>query len=481
MLPTGTGKTLAFSWVARRLADNGKRTLILAHRSELLDQAAAKLRAYGLEPGLEQAGSNAAGEPVVLASVQSLKGPRLDRLAQEDFRMIVVDEAHHATAPGYRAILDAFPAAQVLGVTATPERLDGAALGDVFDTVAYQYEIAEAISDGWLVPIEALRIQTGAKLGRVRVVNGDFHRGDLDDAYRKPAVVRGVVGPLLELIGERPTIVFASSVAHAAALADEANRHRAGIAVAISGEDENSLRSTTVEEFRESSGPQVLINCELLTEGFDAPRVSCVAIARPTKSRALFAQMVGRGTRLSPEKENLLVLDFVGNTHRHRLVGAADVLAGKDADPEVMEVANATPGNVLEAISQAKVIVTERRRIEKDERDAAWYTERADVLGIDSSVPRSADFASAKQLAWLTKEGLKPPHDLPRACANRLLDEVVRRSNAGEPSFKQLKRLAAFGIEASGLTRDEASEAIEYEIRRRRGDFSNVLGAEAWR
>lgn len=472
VLPTGTGKTVVFAEIARRAADKGGRALILAHRAELLEQAAGKLRAVGVEPGLEQGDAHAAGEAVVLASVQTLRGARLARMAEEPFGLVVIDEAHHATAAGYRAILGAFPTARVLGVTATPDRLDGAALGEVFEHVAYRYELADAIRDGYLARIEARRIRLAVDLDAVHTRAGDLDVGELEEAYGSEAAIRGVVEPLLELADNRRAILFAVSVAHAEALATRLNDRTPGTARAVSGSTPPVERAALVEAFR-AGAFRVLVNCALFTEGFDCPEVEVVAIARPTKSRALFAQMVGRGTRLLPGKASCLVLDFTGNTRRHRLVTPAEILAGPDAAPELLATAEFESGDVLAALDRL-ARERETQAIEQAERARLrFWADAVDVFGVQVS-DLGGDLVTARQREALERAGVDVPPELTRESASALLDAIHARREQGLASYKQVRLLAKFGIDARempfALAVNEIGRQLEArKLRKHRG------------
>ena len=344
--PTGTGKTVLFAALVARVAQGVRsrggapgRSLVLAHREELVRQAREKIVSSArLRCGVEMADERADRldpPPVVVASVQSMQRARLASYAPDHFDLVVVDEAHHATAKSYRNIIDHFGGARVLGVTATPDRGDKQGLKAVFESAAYVYEIRDAIRDGWLVPIVQRQvIVESLDLSKVAVRAGDFADGELEDQLCQERALHEVAVPTLEQSGSRPTVVFTAGVAQARALAEVLNRYRDGSAVALSGETHPEERRKSVEAFK-AGAVQYLVNCALFLEGFDAPLCACVAMARPTKSRALYAQAIGRGTRilgLSLEesiangKRDLLVLDFVGNSSTHSLVSVADVL-----------------------------------------------------------------------------------------------------------------------------------------------------------
>lgn len=354
---TGTGKTTSVAEIVRLVVEEGWRVLVLAHRRELLDQLFERCRLFGLSPAYELGKKRAGNARVVVSSVQTMAN-RLDRFSSKDFQLVVVDEAHHAPSPGYRLILDYFQAggARVLGVTATPDRLDQVPLGTIFESVASEYDIVQAIEDGWLVPAKGIRIEVeGFDLSSVRqkvmdvhtpeegwgdlgalhpgeVV--DLHPGDLGRAAIRPEAVEGVVAPLLELAENKRTYVFAVNVAHAHALVDAINARRPGAARAVHA-DHKKFRMHRSERKQnlldhKAGEFQFLVNVSVLTEGYDDPKVECVAMIRPTQSRVFYAQACGRGLRPCKEidKKFCLVLDFVGVSCEHDLVGPEDALAG---------------------------------------------------------------------------------------------------------------------------------------------------------
>ena len=213
--PTGTGKTQIFSEVARRWRPRG-RVLVLAHRDELIEQAKTRMEQFGLQVKIEKAdlcaARDLAGTDVVVASVQTL-AHESRRLAYNPstFGLLIVDEAHHAPAPSYRNIIGYFSGARVLGVTATPDRGDEIALGNIFESVAFEYDLRDAIDEGWLVPIrqKAVTVQ-GLDLSHVRTTAGDLNDGDLDRVLTEEQTLHGMVGPTVELAGHRPTLIFAA-------------------------------------------------------------------------------------------------------------------------------------------------------------------------------------------------------------------------------------------------------------------------------
>lgn len=320
-LPTGSGKTVIFSRLA---AMANRQVLVLAHRSELLSQARDKLLRTLHEQGrtdavveIEQASSRASADAdVVVASLRTLHPDRLDRVKQtRDFGLIIYDECHHAPADDNLRILRQLGVfdddwdGTLLGFTATTMRADGKGLDTVFEEIVYSRTLPEMIADGYLTPLRGYRIATHADLTHVGGGGADLNQEELAQAVniedRNALVARGIQ----ELARDRRTIVFCVTVAHARNLARALNALgvRAGL---IHGEMKKEDREQVLAMFADSQ-LQAITNVGVLTEGFDDPGVSCVAMARPTKSVGLYTQMVGRGMRLAPGKQDCLVLDFV--------------------------------------------------------------------------------------------------------------------------------------------------------------------------
>ena len=296
---TGTGKTVTFAELTRGWQSHGERTLILVHRDELVRQAKAKCEAVGLWPDVEK-GSQRANllAKVVIASVQTLRGARLKRWARDRFSKILVDEAHHGAAKSYRDVFTHFDGAKVIGFTATPDRADGQALGDVFASVAYRYEIRQAIAEGFLVPITARRIIVDSiDLSAVGSRAGDFAQDQLAAVMADEKALRGVVVPLLDLARDRRTIAFCVDVKHARDLAAMLNRYRPNCARSVSGETDEDERKELLEGHTRGDF-QFLTNCDVLVEGYDSPVVSCIAMCRPTKSRGRFVQCLDDKTEV---------------------------------------------------------------------------------------------------------------------------------------------------------------------------------------
>ena len=360
VMATGLGKTFTATEFARR---RGGRTMWVAHRAELIEQASdAMSELTGVVPQTEMADQNAnttLNSGNVVASVQTLNAKRNKRKRYKKFspnmyNTLVTDEAHHAVANSWKEISEHFcdnPELRHLGMTATPDRGDAEALGQVYSHCAFQYDIVDGVQDGWLVPlhIQSIAIDT-IDLSLVGKVAGDLHQGQLAHTMETEENLYGVADAVISEAGERRTLIFTSSVKHAIALADIIDSKKRGSSAYIEGKTPKQERKKILDAYK-AGEIQFLCNVGIATEGFDVPNIGCVAIARPTMSRSLYTQMIGRGTRplagavdgivdasgrrMSIEesrKPNVIVMDFVGNSGRHKLVSAADVLGGNYSD-----------------------------------------------------------------------------------------------------------------------------------------------------
>lgn len=474
-LPTGTGKTVVFAADARDVAMSGGRTLVLVHREELRKQAQAKCTAAGLYTEAEQGKLRASLHArVVVASVQTLaREARLHRFPRDHFARVVVDECHHVVSDSYGVILDYFETAKVLGVTATPKRADGVALGEVLETVAYRLDLRQAIRDGWLASIVARRVVLdGVDLSRIKTRAGDLAQDELAEIMAQERAIRGVVEPLLDLAGARKTVVFGVDVAHAQRLAEELNRRLPGSARAVSGETGEDEREELLAAFSRGEF-QFLCNCALLVEGWDEPSVECVAIARPTKSVGLYVQMVGRGTRLYPGKRNMLLLAFGASAGKHRLVSPVDCLVGDLPDDlrAELDLLLGRAARPLEAvIAEATGTVTQRRVEIAGEAVVRWHAEHVDPFfgqgELDDAAPPgwSEALATAKQRAQLAAEGVtvaKLPPRFSMADAARLLERIAGRRQAGLCSLKAARMIARAGIDTRALSHQRAQQLLQ--------------------
>ena len=478
VLPTGCGKTIVFCTLAKELVSRGDRVLIMAHRGELLEQAADKLRkSTGLQCAVEKAEETCMGSwfRVVVGSVQTLmREKRLEQFPEDYFDAIIVDEAHHCLSDGYQRVLQHFSDAKVLGVTATPDRGDMRNLGQYFESLAYEYSLPRAIREGYLSPIKALTIPLQLDLSGVGVQSGDFKPGDLGTA----------LDPYLESIAEemvihchdRKTVVFLPLVSTSQKFRDILNRH--GFQAAeVNGTSDD--RAQVLADF-DAGRYNVLCNSMLLTEGWDCPSVDCVVVLRPTKVRSLYCQMVGRGTRLAEGKDSLLLLDFLWHTERHELCHPAHLICespevAKQLTQDVEE--SGCPVDLVEAeqkaseevVSQreealAKKLEEMKRRKRKlvDPLQFEMSIQAEDLSGYVPAFGWQMGPASDKQRAALEKMGIFPDEIDNAGKAALLLDKLDKRRSAGLTTPKQIRFLESRGFQHVGTWQfDSAKRMID--------------------
>lgn len=332
--PTGAGKTVTF---AHMIARRPGRALVLVHRDELVQQTVEKMTmiAPELHVGVVKAARNESAAQVVVASVQTASRDR--RLADlSGFSTVIVDEAHHAVAPTWRRVLTHLGAFEpngplTVGFTATPAR-DKGGVGAIWQMVAHYRSIRELIYAGYLSPVQGQSVATSADFTRVAVSRGDFSEDQLGDELTRSGAIDEIARAYLDYAPTRRGLAFTPTVATAQSLA--AALVRRGIAAEpVWGALPRDERRAVLRRLR-TGETQVVTNCSVLTEGFDEPSVDCIVVARPTKSHALYIQMVGRGTRLHPGKTGCLVLDLVGATERHDLVALVDLDLEFSATPK---------------------------------------------------------------------------------------------------------------------------------------------------
>ena len=401
------GKTIIFSAIAADEVRAGKRVLILAHRGELLTQAADKLeKSTGLGCAVEKAEQSCLDNEsrwyrVTVGSVQSLQRPtRLARFDDDYFQTIIIDEAHHALSDGYKAVMDHFPKANILGVTATPDRGDHKSLGEVFDSLAYEYTLVEAIKSGYLCKIKAQTIPLQIDLSSLKTQAGDYSLSSADDA----------ISPYLEAIAkemetyckDRKTVVFLPLIKTSKKMRDILQAHGFN-AAEVNGQSED--REEILRDF-ENGKYNVLCNSMLLTEGWDCPCVDCIICLRPTKVRGLYCQIVGRGTRLYPGKDHLLILDFLWLTDRHDLCRPADLIA-KDEDTREKMTKKMAEGQMVfdleECEKEASEEVAQDREAKLAEQLEAMRKRKAklvDPLQFASSVHDKDLINYVPELGW---------------------------------------------------------------------------------
>lgn len=486
VLPTGTGKTIVFSKIIEDRVKKGERVLVIAHRGELLEQASDKLyKSTGLKTATEKAEQTSLGSfyRVVVGSVQTMqREKRLNQFPPEYFDTIVIDEAHHAISDGYQRVLHHFEDANVLGVTATPDRGDMRNLGSYFESLAYEYSLPEAIKSGYLSPIKALTIPLKLDLSNVKQQAGDFSTKDLGTA----------LDPYLEQIAEemkkqcfnRKTVVFLPLVKTSQKFRDILNKH--GFKAAeVNGESAD--REQVLKDYEEGKY-NVLCNSMLLTEGWDCPSVDCVIVLRPTKVRALYSQMVGRGTRLAPGKKELLLLDFLWHTERHELCHPANLIATDEAVAKKMTENIEELGAPID-LEQAEQQAKEDVALEREESLAKQLAEMkrrkrklVDPLQFEMSIQASelTDYVPSfgwqmspptdKQVKALEKWGIFPDEIENAGKAEMLINRLVKRRDAGLSTPKQIRFLENRGFQHVGTWQFEAATKL-----------INRIAANGWR
>ena len=477
VLPTGCGKTIVFAMIAADMVKKGKRVLILAHRAELLEQAADKIRkSTGLICSVEKAEESCIGSwfMITVGSVQTLqKDKRLARFSNEHFDVIIVDEAHHCISDSYQRVLNYFNTANVLGVTATPDRGDMRNLGQYFESLAFEYTLPKAIKEGYLSPIKALTIPLKLDLSGVAMQSGDFKVGDLGTA----------LDPYLEQIAKemsnyckgRKTVVFLPLVKTSQKFTELLNQ--AGFRAAeVNGNSDD--RAEILKDFDENKY-NVICNSMLLTEGWDCPSVDCVIILRPTKVRSLYSQMVGRGTRPYPGKENLLLLDFLWHTERHELCHPAHLICENEEVAEVVtQKLEENPGVPvdLEAIEKeaAQDVVAQREEalakaleeMKKREKKLVnplqfeMSIQAEDLSGYVPTFGWEMEPVSKEQVKALEKFGIFPDEIECAGKASLILNKLNKRREAGLTTPKQIRLLERKGFKHVGTWEFEQAKNL---------------------
>lgn len=487
VLPTGCGKTVVFTKLAEEMVKQGKRVLILAHRTELLEQASDKLfKITGLKTALEKADSTAIGSwcRVSVGSVQTLqRDKRLNQFPKDYWDVIIVDEAHHILSDGYMKVMKYFDVANVLGVTATPDRSDMRNLGSYFDSLAYEYSLVQAIKEGYLSKIKALTIPLSLDLSNVSMSAGDFKASDVGTAL--DPYLEQIADEMVKQCADRKTVVFLPLVKTSQKFRDILNA-KGFRAAEVNGESKD--RAEILEDF-EKDRYNVLCNSMLLTEGWDCPSVDCVVVLRPTKVRALYSQMVGRGTRLHPGKEELLLLDFLWHTERHELCRPAHLICetpevaqkmvenmeeqtGVMLDLEDMEV-KATEDVVAQREEALAKQLEEMRKRKRKLVDPLQFEMSIHAEDLSNYVPNfgwEMAPASDKQIKALEKYGIFTDEIGNAGKANLLLDRLNKRQQEGLTTPKQIRLLERYGFKDVGMWPFEEAK-----------NMINRIAANGWR
>lgn len=520
VMATGLGKTVVFSHIGHNWPSG--RVMVIAHREELINQAAAKIEAVsGDHPQVEMAARRAVADGMmiesnfVVASVQTLtsgrtcrqcngsgvtpdgegstcpncvygKKLRLQKFDPHEFGLLVIDEAHHAPSASYRKIINYFqqnPNLTVLGVTATPDRSDEIGLGSVFDCVTFNYQLHNAIEDGWLCPVRQSWVHVeGLDFSKLKAPGGDFRESDIAKLMEQEEELHKVVTATIHEAGDKKTLIFSASVAHAEKMAEILRRHNLS-AECVTGETRSEDRHRILRQYAEGK-VQFLCGCGVFLEGFDEPSIELIAMARPTKSRALYAQAIGRGTRpidpptaataaerraaiAASRKPFVHVLDFVGNSGRHKLISTADILAGDEPDEIIEDAirrAKEKGKGKVDMSEEIREAIKDRKR-EQEERERKLKFLKTEHIQYKLSEMNPFDVLSVwpgrdsvkgkdkgrspteKQLKFLDSVGIpsKTLDSLTYAQATRLIGNLMDRRKKGLCTFKQARLLKQYG------------------------------------
>lgn len=474
-----TGKTIIFSKIIQTLVAQRERVLVLAHRDELIRQAQDKLHAVtGIDCAIEKADETAQESlfPVTVGSVQTLMRPkRLERFAPDHYDTVIVDEAHHALAESYQRVLKHFCGAKVLGVTATPDRGDKRNLGQFFDDVAYEYTLPDAVADGYLCPIKAQTIPLKIDLGAVRITAGDYNDKDLGNAL--DPYLDQIADHMAAAAHDRKTVAFLPLIMTSKKLA--ALLETRGISVRhIDGTSED--RRDILKWFNAAGPGSALCNSMLLTEGWDEPSADCITVLRPTKVRSLYTQMVGRGTRIHPGKDDLLLLDFLWMSEKHDLCKPAHLVAESEEIAAAMIKAQDSGGgraDLFEAMDAAKKDLhhareralakqLEENRLRKAKliNPVEWAVSiHAEQLEMYEPVFKwQEQKPSKRQIEFLEGRGFDTAAVSNRGHASALIDAIVKRAQENYATPKQVKLLEKFGVQQPELMKfADAKDAID--------------------
>ena len=519
VLATGLGKTALACWLAERALGKG-RILWLAHTRELVHQAAERLQAItGQDHAIEMADQKVNEDsvfhrtPIVVASIQTM-ARRYKKFSPDEFSLVVVDEAHHAVSPSWRRVINYFLLSKttyILGLTATPDRADEQALGKVFDHCAFSYDIRDGINNGYLAPIRQTQVTCKAlDFSKVRSNKGDLDEAQLAKVIEQEQALHQIASPLAELTKGRRTVVFTLRVAQAKALAALLNRyHKAEVSCVVDGKMSTDDRKQTLKQFT-AGEYQYCLNVGVLTEGWDDPGVEVIAMARPTKSRALYTQCIGRGTRTLPgvidgldtaeqrhaaiaasDKPSVEVIDFTGNAGKHHLICTADILGG-DYDDEVVEATRKAMQDerdldVMELLDRMDEEAAKRKAAEEqrilDEyameqayrnryldgvvAEADYYTQAQDAFGHKQMTMQAEPVATMfvpateRQVSFLVKNGVKDAASMSKREAGKLVGELKERFQQGLCTHKQRKLLNRYGYDGDRMSMDEARKKID--------------------
>ncbi len=539
LMATGGGKTTVCMDVIERY---GGKALIVAHREELIIQARDTIiSGTGLACEVEMAEWSAHSNglfqhDVLVATIQTLNArngdrKRMGKFKPEDYGLMMIDEAHHATSQSYRNVINYFAQnhkLRIVGPTATADRYDEESLGQIFKTVAYEWDILDGIHGGWLVPIDQYSVTvSGLDFSHISVTAGELNQGELASVMEAESVIQRVVHPTIETayglpehtlssipvpqwgaylatLNMRPkqTLIFTVSVKQAETLSNIFNRVRQGMSNWVCGETNKEDRRDMLRDYQNRKFP-IIVNCDCLSEGWDSPSVEVVVQARPTRSRCKYAQQIGRGMRALPgvvddrgtselrkvaiaasAKPKLIVMDFVGNSGKHKLMSAVDILGGKVSDDvldkakrRIESIGKPTPvANVIDQIreeEEQKRRKAEAARLADEARKAhlklvgksTFKTQFIDPFSAFGMTPvkmRGWDVGKTlteREKALLARQGINP--EIPYEQGKQAIRELFRRWDKKLATAKQCKYLTAYGYDTQNMTKEEATKLLD--------------------
>ena len=476
-MPTAAGKTIVFAILAQHFLPG--KTLVLAHREELLTQAKDKiLAATGIVAEIEAAGQVASLQaPIVVASVQTLmRESRRARFPANHFGLVVIDEAHHVLAESYQRTLAHFSGTKALGVTATPYRGDKRALGDYFQNIAFEIGLVDLVNAGYLSRIQVRTIPLKIDLHGVRTTAGDYNADDLCNAI-EPYLAQ-IAGAVAADCPDRKTLVFLPLCSLSERFA-ELCRERGLPAEHVAGTSKD--RAGALERFK-SGEIKLLSNSMLYSEGFDEPSIDCVIPLRPTKSRNLFAQQVGRGTRIHPGKDHLLILDFLWQTHKHNLVRPASLVAedeeeafGMDGDGDLIENSGRYRRQILDKLLRELEANKKRQGQNFDLLEFAVAIGDLQIARFQPSLRWHAEPISEKQFDLLERSGINPNSVRGKGHASVVIERLQDRRSRGLATYKQVRFLARHGVPNAHLVSFTSASALISELISHKPQTSSIV------
>ena len=480
VMPTGTGKTPVMATLAQTEVSNGGRALVLSNRKKLVRQAGKTIEDFiGEQYGLEAGRSRAVGEmwPIVVASVQSMANERLLAYPKDYFTKIIIDEAHHSLAPQYKDIFEHFSGAKCVGFTATPDRGDRRQLSEFYGCVAYEYPVKQALSDGFICNIQSVTLPIRVDISKVGRSQGDLNEGEL--AHAIEPYLDEIARVTADFAKDRKILTFLPIIETSKLACEVFNAH--GIVTKHLDGTSKDIDAVIDELVRGDISN--IVNSMLLTEGVDIPPVDCIIVLRPTESRPLYCQMVGRGTRVFPGKRNLLLLDFLWLTDKHDICHPATIVSpNADITGLVTDAQNGQPFTPIDIFAEEEI--AEHKFIRDREKKLARYLDEnkhrkpktvdplqygiwtgdLDLVSYEPSFDWQKAPATEQQKVILESRGIDC-ESITRGYAAATIKSLNRNQNKATP--KQLKFLVAQGVKkVHALTKQQASEILDRRFRR---------------